>query len=270
VFHRVSGRASGGGELSQVGRGVAAGESWQRKGRLMLDKAMAAGRDRRGRGAAATIVPAREGMGWQRAAILIARLALAYLFFTQLFWKMPPTFSCPPDYRFTTANPDGSLNRSTGLCDWIGIESVWATRPRSLFQANIDNKGGAEIRLPIGPLARANGAFIDNVVKPNIRWMGWLIWGGEAFIFVSLFFGLFSRLGALVAVAISAQLVIGLSGISDPNEWEWAYLSIFFLAVALTGLAPGRFFGLDAALRPRLHAAAAGGNRLARLALAFT
>lgn len=221
-------------------------------------------------GGAAAARQGSERAGWERVAILIARLALAYLFFTQLFWKMPPTFGCPADYRFTTANPDGSLARSGGLCDWIGIESVWATRPRTLFQANIDNEGSPELSLPIGPLARANGAFIDSVIKPNIRWMGWLIWGGEAFIFVSLLLGLFSRLGALVAVAISAQLVIGLAGISDPYEWEWGYLAIFFLSLALSGLAPGRFLGLDAALRPRLRAAASGGNGLARLMLLLT
>ncbi len=214
--------------------------------------------------------PDRERPGLERAVILVGRLILAYLFFTQLLWKMPPNFGCPADYRFTTANPDGTLARSGGLCDWIGVESVWATRPRSLLQADLNNDGNAEIRLPIGPLARANGAFIDTVIKPNIRWTGWLIWLGEAFIFVSLLLGLFSRLGALVSVAISAQLVIGLAGIADPPEWEWGYLSIFFLSLVLAGIPSGRFLGLDAALRPRLQAAAEGGNRLARLALAFT
>jgi hypothetical protein len=34
--------------------------------------------------------------------------------------------------------------------------------------------------------------------------------------------------------------------------------------------APGRYFGLDALLRPRLLAAALGGGRMARLVLAFT
>lgn len=212
----------------------------------------------------------RARFSWQQIAILIARLGLAYLFFTQLFWKMPPSFGCPADYRFTTANADGSLNRSGGLCDWLGIESVWATRPRTLLQTNLDNQGGADLSVPIGWAARANGAFIDAVIKPNIRWMGWLIWGAEAFIFVSLLLGLFSRLGALFAVAISAQLVVGLAGIGDPYEWEWGYIAIFLLSLALFGLAPGRFLGLDAALRPRLRAAANGGNRLARLALAFT
>ncbi len=216
----------------------------------------------------ANIAPARA---WFPAAmLLIGRLGLAYLFFTQLFWKMPPSFGCSDDFRFTTANPDGSLARAGGLCDWIGIESVWAQRPRTLLRADVDNRGGADISLPIGALARANGAFLDGVVKPNIRWFGWVIWGSEAFIFVSLFLGLFSRLGGLVAIGISAQLVIGLAGISDPSEWEWGYLSILFLSIVLFGFASGRYFGLDALLRPRLMAAAAGGNRAARLVLLLT
>lgn len=198
------------------------------------------------------------------AVIVAARIGLAYLFFTQLFWKLPPSFSCPDDFRFTTANADGSLMRTTGLCDWIGIESVWAQRPHTLLRA------GGYIGLPIGWLSQINGVFIDNVVKPNIRWFGWLIWGSEAFIFVSLFFGLVSRLGALVAIGISAQLLVGLAGISDPDEWEWSYNLIFLLSVLLFAFSPGRIFGLDALLRPRLRAAAANGNGVARFLLLLT
>jgi len=213
---------------------------------------------------------ARAGGWFSRALLVIGRLGLAYLFFTQLFWKLPPSFGCGDDFRFTTANSDGSLARTGGLCDWIGIESVWALRPRSLFGVDLDGRGGSDIALPIGPLARANGVFLDGFVKPNIRWFGWVIWGSEAFIFVSLFLGLFSRLGALVGIGISAQLVIGLAGISDPYEWEWGYLTIFFLAITLTGIASGRFLGLDTLLRPRLFVAAERGNRAARFALLLT
>jgi uncharacterized membrane protein YphA (DoxX/SURF4 family) len=229
------------------------------------------------RGAATAAAVEYERRTLQRVTTLIARLGLAYLFFTQLLWKMPPSFGCPADFRVTTVNPAGfsaenpySEPRSSGLCDWIGIESVWANQPRTLFQANIDNKGGAESGLPIGWVARANGALIDSVIAPNIRWFGWLIWGGEALIVVTMLLGLFSRLGGIVAVAISAQLVIGLAGITNPYEWEWAYTAIFLLSLVLIGIAPGRFLGLDTLLRPRLRAAAARGNGLARFALALT
>ena len=201
----------------------------------------------------------------KRTTLVIVRLGLAYLFFTQLLWKMPPTFGCPPDFKFTTANADGKLARTNGLCDWIGIEQVWSTRPHPLLVANIDNQGPPEISIDIAPLARLNGIFIEKVIMPTIRVSGWLIFGGEAFIFISLFLGLFSRLGALIALAISGQLVVGLAGISNPSEWEWGYTQIFLLSLVMLGTAPGRIFGLDALLRPRLKAAADGGNRLAGL-----
>ncbi|HXW00576.1 MAG TPA: TQO small subunit DoxD, partial [Anaerolineae bacterium] len=99
---------------------------------------------------------------------------------------------------------------------------------------------------------------------------GYVVWGMEAFIFVSLFFGLFSRLGGLVALAQSAQLMIGLAGISNPFEWEWSYHLMVVVSLMMLAFAPGRYFGFDAWLRPRLQAAAEGGNRLAGLLVWLT
>ena len=205
----------------------------------------------------------------QQAALILLRVGLAYLFFTQLWWKLPPTFSCPSDFRFTTGTP-AQLQRSSGLCDWIGIEAVYANEPRPFFVANIDNRGAPEIAIDLGWAAKLNGAFIEGVVKPNIAWFGYVIWASEAFIFVSLFFGLFSRLGGLVAIGIGAQLMLGLGGIGNPYEWEWAYNNIVLLAIVAFAFAPGRYFGLDALLRPRLLAAAAKGNRIAQATALLT
>ncbi len=227
----------------------------------MIDGTIVAPGDQRDRRitASESAVPA-----WLSKAILvIARIVLGYLFFTQLFWKPPPSFHCAPDFHFTTANANGSLARTTGLCDWVGIESVWAKRPHTILRTE-------NIGIPIGWAAQANGVFIDHVVKPNIRWFGWVIWGSEAFIFVSLFFGLFSRLGGLVAIIMATQLLVGLAGITDPYEWEWSYNLILLLAIIVFVAAPGRIFGLDARLRPRLLAAAAHGNRVARIVLLLT
>jgi hypothetical protein len=202
---------------------------------------------------------------FQRVVLVIARLALAYLFFTQLWWKTPPTFGCPPDFAFATADANGRLQRTSGLCDWLGVESVWATRSHPILAANLDNQGGPDLALNIGPLARLNGLFIDNFVKPNIRWFGWVVWGIEAFIFASLFFGVVSRLGGLVAIAQSAQLWVGLAGIGNPYEFEWTYNLMVVLSILMTAFAPGRVFGIDQYLRPRLQAAASDGNRLAEI-----
>jgi len=201
-----------------------------------------------------------------KIALIIGRVALGYLFFTQLWWKTPPTFGCPPDFAFTTGSVNNGrlqLQRTSGLCDWTGIESVWAQQPRPFLVANLDNAGTPEIAFDLGFIARLNGAFVDGFVKPNIQWFGYVVWGMEAFIFVSLFFGLFTRLGGLVAIAQSGQLMIGLAGISNPYEFEWTYNTMFVLSIVMFAFAPGRHFGLDALLRPRLTAAAEKGNRLA-------
>jgi hypothetical protein len=206
----------------------------------------------------------------RKAALVIARLALGYLFFSQLFWKMPPTFGCPPDFAFTTADAEGRLQRTSGLCDWMGIEAIWAERPRPFFVTNLDNQGPPEIAIDLGWAARLNGLFLTNVVMPNIRWFGWVVWFSEAWIFVSLFFGLFSRLGGLVAIGISAQLMIGLAGIGNPYEWEWLYNQMVVLSLLMFAFAPGRILGIDAWLRPRLESAANRGNGLARLLVWLT
>jgi len=202
----------------------------------------------------------------QKVVLIIGRIALGYLFFTQLWWKAPPRFGCPEGFAFTTGTLDNGrvrLQRTSGLCDWIGVESVWAQQPHPVLVSNLDNTGQPEIAVDIGFLAQLNGAFIDGFVKPNIQWFGYAVWGMEAFIFVSLFLGLLSRLGGLVAIAQSAQLMIGLAGIGNPYEFEWTYHSMLVLSVLMFAFAPGRYLGLDAWLRPRLAAASQKGNTLA-------
>lgn len=213
-----------------------------------------------------TVLPRWEEV-LRKVILVIARLALAVLFFTQLWWKMPPTFGCPADFSFTTATEEGGrlrLQRTSGLCDWIGIEQVYSTQPRPLLVANLDNRGDPEISINIAPIARLNGLFLENVIQPTIQVSGWLLWLAEATIVVTLLLGLFSRLGALVAVGVSAQLLIGLSGIPNPYEWEWAYNTIFVLALVLFAFAPGRVFGIDTLLRPRFLAMKERGSFLGK------
>ena len=99
---------------------------------------------------------------------------------------------------------------------------------------------------------------------------GYVIWGMEAFIFLSLVLGFFSRLGALVSIAQSSHLMVALAGIPSPSEWQWNYILMVLLSLLLFGLAPGRYFGLDRLLRPRLMALRDRGSRFGRLLLPFT
>lgn len=191
------------------------------------------------------------------AAIAIASIGLGYLFFTQLWWKVPPTFRCGENFE------------SGGLCDWVGREVSHAEGPRQLFKANIvRSQPGPELSVPLGWATSLNGAFLENVVQPNLRWFGWVIWGTESFIVLSLTLGFFSRLGALAAVGMATQLTLGLAG--TPGEWEWSYQLILLLAIAMFGIAPGRYFGLDRLLRPRLKTLSERGSRAGRLLLLFT
>ncbi len=211
----------------------------------------------------------------RKTTVVIGRLGLALLFLSSLSWKMPPRYGCGPGpgFAFTTAAADGTLIRTSGLCDWIGIESVYAQRPRK-FTASSDQGGDGLLAAPVGLLLRLNGAFVDGIVKPNFSWFGSVIFLAEAWIALSLGLGLFTRLGALVALGMSAQLALGIGGVSDPatqlQEWVWSYLLMALLALVLLGAAPGRALGVDAWLRPRLAAAQERGSRLARVLLALT
>ncbi len=190
-------------------------------------------------------------------AIAIASIGLGYLFFTQLWWKLPPDFGCRND--FTRG----------GLCFFLEHAVEEADASNKLLKANIlESSPGPELSVPIGWATQLNALFIENFVQPNIRWFGYVVWGTEAWIFLSMCLGFFSRLGALAAIGMSMQLMIGLA--HTPNEWEWSYILMVLLAIAMFGLAPGRYFGLDRLLRPRLKAMSERGSRVGRLLLLFT
>jgi hypothetical protein len=204
-----------------------------------------------------------------RLCLLIARLGLAYLFFTQLWWKLPPNFGCANDFAFPQPAETNywTDNGSSGLCYWMGLESVFASQDRRVLVADMRSAGLPNIGINIKPVAQLNALLLDNIVIPNIRLFGWLIWLAEFWIFISMFLGLLTRLGALVSIGVIGQLYIGLANIPRPFEWEWTYGAILLLSVALLGAAAGRYLGLDAWLRPRLAASASQGSFLARFAL---
>jgi hypothetical protein len=209
------------------------------------------------------------------AAIAIAGIGLGYLYFTQLWWKVPPDFRCNQteqgEFLFARSGPDGELVRESGLCNWIGIEAYYSDKPRNLFTAGILRQlDGPELYIPIGWAQAANGWFIENIVKPNIAWFGYVIWASEAFIATSLILGFLSRLGGLMAIGMSTQLMIGLAGIPNPFEWEWSYQLMVLLSIIVFGLAPGRYYGLDRLIRPRLKALRDRGSFMGRILLLFT
>lgn len=212
---------------------------------------------------------------WERSlrsiVMVMARLCLAYLFFANLWWKLPANdFGCK-NFVFTTTAANGDMKRDgDGLCDWLGIESHYANKDRTVFQADLIYAGGPNLGFNIRPLAEINARIIEDFIKPNIRWMGYVVFWSEAAIAISLALGLFTRIGGLIALGVSSQLMIGLANIPFPFEWEWGYNLMVMMSLLMIGLAPGRWLGLDQLLRRWLLPKAHAGSRLARLVLAAT
>lgn len=204
-----------------------------------------------------------------KICMVIARLGLAYLFFTQLFWKLPPDFGCGADFAFPqpAAQNHWEANGSSGLCFWMGMESVYAPEPRRVLVADMRPAGLPNVGVNITPVAQLNAILLDNLFIPQIRLFGWLIWLAEFWVFLSMLLGLFTRLGALVSLGLSLQLYVGLANIPRPFEWEWSYGTIILLSIAMLGAAAGRIFGVDAWLRRKLAGSAEDSNRFAKIGL---
>ena len=169
----------------------------------------------------------------------ISRIIYGYLWYTQLLWKMPPRFGCPPDFAVTT----DIHARSTGLCDWVGVMTIYSKWP---LQASL----------------------VKQFVVPNMAWFGWIVWLMEAFVAVTLIFGLFTRLGGLAALVQGINLYIGVT--AAPFEWYWTYGMLYTLGLVFLAVPTGRTLGLDAWLRPRLQSSVDKGNRIAKILLFFT
>src|SRR5574337_1636060 len=140
-----------------------------------------------------------------QAGMLISRLVIGYLWYTQLLWKLPPTFGCPANFAVSTS----FQARTSGLCDWVGLMTFYSKIP---LQASL----------------------VKSLVVPNIAWLGWIIWLMEAFVAVSLILGLFTRLGGLAGLLQALNLYFGVTAV--PGEWYWTYgmlatLGLIFLAI---------------------------------------
>jgi thiosulfate dehydrogenase [quinone] large subunit len=113
------------------------------------------------------------------------------------------------------------------------------------------------------PTVGAYKDFLVNVMIPNWTLFGWMTLVTETFIGATLILGLFTRLGALVALGMAANITIGI--LSVPHEWGWTYTMLLMFAALFLLTPAGRSVGLDAVLGPRLDRAAAGGHPVARV-----
>lgn len=187
------------------------------------------------------ILPAEQGAATTAPVTLsersmtgfaLVRIFVGYLWFQQLFWKLPPDFKgLYPYIQREVQNAFlpgyGALLQHTFL---LGCTSASSTAGCTLFV----------------PLAAG-------------------VWLAELVVCVSLMFGLFTRFGALLSTLLAFQLYVGLSN----SEWYWTYGMLVLLGLAIVPIPAGRRLGIDQWLFPRLQTAART-NRLARLVRWFT
>lgn len=96
----------------------------------------------------------------------------------------------------------------------------------------------------------AQGAFVGNVIIPNITIVGPLVYAGEVVVGISLMLGLFSRLGAAIGLVMALNLWFG--QYSTPHEWPWTYFFLVLLQTWFVIEPPGRWLGADVLLRNRI------------------
>ena len=105
-------------------------------------------------------------------------------------------------------------------------------------------------------------SIIQHVFLTHFLLLGACVWTAELLVSLSLLFGFFTRLGALLALLLSVQLYVGIA--YARGEWYWAYGMLLMLSLCFVVVPAGRRLGFDQALRPWL-AARVQTHRLARL-----
>jgi thiosulfate dehydrogenase (quinone) large subunit len=187
-----------------------------------------------------TLTPAREARGdvntgpsndtgWFSITAALWPLGLARIVYGLLWWQQS---------KWKVPSDDFGRKSGGGLWYWVQQEIQF-------------------------PTVSAYRDFLVNVMIPHWTFFGWMTLAMETFIGATLILGLFTRLGALVALGMAANITIGI--LSVPHEWGWTYTMLIMFAALFLLTGAGKSFGVDSFLAPRLDRAAAGGNRLAGL-----
>ena len=97
--------------------------------------------------------------------------------------------------------------------------------------------------------------IVKNVFLAHFPVLGAGVWTSELIVAVSLLLGLFTRLGAALALLLSLQLYVGLA--YAPGEWYWTYAMLVLLSLVLLAVPAGRRLGLDQLLAARFQTSTA-------------
>ncbi|MDE2200249.1 MAG: DoxX family membrane protein [Rhodospirillales bacterium] len=127
------------------------------------------------------------------------------------------------------------------------IGSMWWQQALWKYPTNLDG-----LRYWTGQMAQhaafaAHGAFVRDVVLPNLGWLGVGVFFLELAIGVSLMLGLLVRLSAAGGALFIANLWLGLYRVDA--EWPWSYFFLILLLVIFSFDAYGRALGCDALIR---------------------
>ena len=120
-----------------------------------------------------------------------------------IFWLLQITWKPPATFGCPNA----------GLCLWLDLEIQH-------------------------PVIQLYAEFVRLIVRPNVYLFGWITTVTEVFIGLTLLLGLFTRFGALVGVAWSINLLIGLANVPHEEGWYYAFLimlNLLFVAVGASG-----------------------------------
>ena len=172
-----------------------------------------------------------------QTGLFVTRIVVGLLWFSQLWWKLPPTFGCPMPFAFSTRD-----QFTSGLCDWIGREVAYAGNLR-VFNLDLHLIGQPNFSIDLSFLSSAYGGILNGFILPNFSWMSWVIWGIELFATLTILLGVLGRLGALVGTVQALNLTIGLLPV--PGEWEWTYIMLSALNFVLLMTAANRYVGFD-------------------------
>jgi uncharacterized membrane protein YphA (DoxX/SURF4 family) len=133
----------------------------------------------------------------------ILRISYGILWLQQTLWKIPPDFG---------------MAHGDGLFYWTKEMAKYSFLAPHRF-------------------------FVESVVLPHFLFFAWITLLTELFIGFSHLFGIASRLGALAALGMSINLLIGLA--RQPNEWPWSYIMMVGYSLIFLSTHPGRVLGLD-------------------------
>jgi uncharacterized membrane protein YphA (DoxX/SURF4 family) len=92
--------------------------------------------------------------------------------------------------------------------------------------------------------------FLKDVVLPNMRLFGPIVFLAELAFAASMILGLAVRFVGVLAVAYTLQLWLGLYG--NSSEWPWTYMFLAMLMFLFALEGAGRSLGFDAWLRRNL------------------